>query len=574
VLSLALVFAPPAPAPAATWSPEMQVNVEDTSADWSPAVVCDSSGTAWVFWMGIDSNQGDFEIYYSRWTGDGWTPEERVHDDNVQKDAWPVACMGRDGIPWVVWERARGGTSPDWDVLTTRWVGTGWCEPETLYAGRGWGGEGQTYEMACVDTSLVWAVISAYVKRGTAYDTDLFFRSRQGGVWSVLEQIDHPVIYDAYPDIAVSSAGVPWVAWEAMNYVDTLHCMYRDDTGWKEPILSILGTAPRMCFSGGQGPWMVYGDKTYNIDVAFWKGDGWSFSGPVPLPHAVSSEWDYRPMISGTVGGGPVVVWPRADHNNASRGDVYVSRWAGCWWKGEELVTEPDSELVAVDEWPDVSVGAGGRVWVVWERGDDIWARYSDDFILQPWVKDFRTSVEERRVVVDWECRGQVRFNVYRADAGACGGPEVEGDRELVHTVEPLAYAESFVDSTVVAGRRYRYWLEVVSPFGVKCEDAGPVLVRLCEGGVRVGFVGVRPNPSGVGFMLGYYVGSEGNAEFEVLDISGRLVRRIKCSGVEGEVLWDGRDERGKEVSAGVYFARFVLGGRETSQVYKLVLLR
>ncbi|MCX5801915.1 MAG: hypothetical protein NTX17_11100, partial [Candidatus Eisenbacteria bacterium] len=511
----------------------MQVNVEDTSDDLNPMVVVDSVGTAWVFWMGIDASQGDFEIMYSRWTGEGWTPEERVHPDNVQKDAWlGGASMGRDGIPWVVWERYRGGTSPYCDVLTTHWAGAGWCEPETLYAE---GGEGQSYEMACLDTSLVWGVISAYVKRGTAYDCDLFFRSRADGVWSSLEHIDNPVIEDWDPDIAVSGSGVPWVVWMERDGGHTLHCIYRGDTSWSESLLSIKGRGPSICFSGSEGPWIVYFDSTSDICGAFWDGEDWSFSGPIPLPYATSGEWDYKPMMSGTVDGGPVVVWPRADHNNVYRGDVYVSRWAGCWWKGEELVTEPDSELVAVDGWPDVGVGTGGRVWVVWERqvssggwDYDIWARYSDDFLSEPWVKGFSARVEGERVVVEWSCRGQVRFKVYRAELG----------------------------------RRYRYWLDVESPFGELCEEVGPVLVKPCEGGVRVGFIGVRPNPSGVGFMLGYYAGARREAEFEVMDISGRLVRRIECPGGEGEVLWDGRDEKGKEVRPGVYFARFLAGGR------------
>ncbi|MFH0777346.1 MAG: hypothetical protein V2A71_01820 [Candidatus Eisenbacteria bacterium] len=59
---------------AATWCPQLQVNSEEHSSDWCPVVVADSVGGAWVFWMGIDENRGDFEIYYSRWTGDGWTP--------------------------------------------------------------------------------------------------------------------------------------------------------------------------------------------------------------------------------------------------------------------------------------------------------------------------------------------------------------------------------------------------------------------------------------------------------------------------------------------------------------------
>jgi len=572
VVSLALVFAAYPPVSGASWSPEMQVNVNDASADWNPMVVCDSSGTAWVLWMGIDPGQGDFEIYCSRWTGDGWTPEERVHEDNMQKDAWPVACIGKDGIPWVVWERGRGGTSPYWDILTTHWVGSGWAEPETLYAG---GVEGQVYDIACVDTNLVWVAMGLYVKMDGNYDQDLFFRKHEGGLWGTTERIDRPGVDDNYPSIAVSPAGVPWVVWSGGTVLGT----FRDSVGWKEPVFSRRGGYGLICFSGGQGPWIVFFDSTGNMASSFWDGQYWLDSGPIASPHVIPSEWDYRPAVSGLVEGGSVVVWPRADHHNVWRGDVYFSRWAGCWWKKETLVTEPDSELVAVDEWPDVSVGEGGRTWVVWERCGfpdcadvEIWARYSDNVIYDRWVRSFMGRSEGRSVVLEWESADSIGFEIYRSDMGECGGRDYEGERELL-TPEPLRGRLSFVDSTVRLGRRYCYWLDVVSDRGL-CEERGPVLVRLCEGAVGVGVVGVRPNPSRTGFMLGYYAGSEGNGEFEMLDTSGRLVRRIKCDGVEGEASWDGRDERGKGVRPGVYFVRLLVGGRETGGVTKVVLLR
>ena len=572
ILSCILVLGIACPAFTATWSPEMQVNVDDTSADWNPMVVCDSAGTAWVFWMGIDHSQGDFEIYYSRWTGDGWTSEERVHSDNVQKDAWPVACIGGDGIPWVVWERHRGGTSPYWDILTTHWVGSGWGEPETLYAG---GSEGQVYDIACLDTNLVWVAMSLYVKMDGNYDKDLFFRKYEDGLWGTTERIYRPGVDDDAPSIAVSSQGVPWVLWSGGTVLAT----YRDSIGWKEPVFSKRGSYGLICFSGGRGPWVVFFDSTGNMASSFWDGQYWLDSGPIPSPHVIESEWDYRPAVSGLAVGGPVLVWPRADHHNVWRGDVYFSRWAGCWWKKEILVTEPDSERAAVDEWPDASVGAGGRTWVVWERCGfpdcadvEIWARYSDDVIYDPWVKSFSGRAEGRSVVLEWESADSIGFEIYRSDMGECGGREYEGERELL-TAVPLIGRLSFVDTTVQVGRRYNYWLDVVSERGL-CEEHGPVSVRLCDGAVRVGVVGVRPNPSGTGFMIGYYSGEKGRGQLEVLDISGRLVRRMVCSGIEGEVEWNGRDSTGKEVRPGIYFVRLLVGGREAGRVTKVVLLR
>ncbi|KPJ60335.1 MAG: hypothetical protein AMJ46_07115 [Latescibacteria bacterium DG_63] len=557
----------------------MQVNVNDTSADWDPVVVADSTGSAWVFWMGIDSDQGDFEILFSRWTGTDWTPEERVHEDNMQSDSWPETCIGKDGIPWVVWERHRGGSSLYWDVLVSRWRESGWTEPETLFVG---GGEGQTYEIACADTSLAWVVISTYVKRNGSYDKDLFFRSREEGVWSQLEHIDEPAIEDKYPDITLSDSHVPWVVWRESNGAFTLHCIHRDEAEWSESVLSMRGYGPKICFSGGEGPWIVYFDSTSNIDAGFWDGETWQLSGPLPGPLGTPTEWDYRPMISGTVDGGPVVVWPRADHDDSYRGDVYVSRWAGCWWSAEELVTEPDSELVAVDGWPDVSVGADGRVWVVWERCSsprckdvEIFARYSDDFLDEDWVRAFDGCWEDQTVLLEWDCPGLVYFNIYRSDGGECGGPEKAGERELL-TPEPLRGVSNFHDTTAEPGRRYRYWLEVVAPTGSfgTCEEAGPVLVRTCRGAVRRGLLRVRPNPSAGEFLFGYYGGRESGIEVEVTDVSGRVVRRIAVEGVEGQALWDGRNERGKEVRPGIYLARLLVNGSQVGGTEKLVLLR
>jgi hypothetical protein len=572
-------FLTPPAAFAATWSPEMQVNIEDSSNDMGIRVAVDSLGFAWAFWMGIDPEEGDFEIYWSRWTGSSWTVEERIHSDNLQNDSWPEACIGRDGIPWVVWERHRGGTSAYWDVLVVHWDGPGWSQPDTLYAG---GGVGQNYGIWSLDTVSAWAVISAYVKRNGAYDHDLFFRRCEGGLWSQLEHIDHPVIEDGYPDIALSDTGVPWLVWEEINAHVILHCSRHEETGWSESLPPIQGEGPKLCFSGGQGPWISYLDSTTNVSAVVLDADGWRVRGPVALlPHVIGSEWDYAPKISGVEGSGPVVVWPRADHYDALRGDIYISRWAGCWWTPEQLVTEPDSELVAVDEWPVVGVSTGGRVWVVWRRSRgpsgadyDVWARYSDDFLTEGWVRGFDAAGDSGVVVLTWDCPGRVGFNVYRSDAGACGGPEVGGERQLI-TPEPLRDVQNFVDRGAEPGHRYRYWLDVVSAVGV-CEESGPVLIKTCEGGTRVGLVGVRPNPSGTGFIIGYYSGAAATArvELEVYDISSRVVRKLAVTGEEGEVLWDGRDERGKEVSPGVYFARFLVGRRPAGGVMKLVLLR
>ncbi len=64
--------------------------------------------------------------------------------------------------------------------------------------------------------------------------------------------------------------------------------------------------------------------------------------------------------------------------------------------------------------------------------------------------------------------------------------------------------------------------------------------------------------------------GIDGDGSVEIYDIAGRLVKRIPFAGRQ-EVTWDGTDEPGNEVSAGIYFAR--LSG-ESKAVRKMLFLK
>jgi photosystem II stability/assembly factor-like uncharacterized protein len=78
-----------------------------------------------------------------------------------------------------------------------------------------------------------------------------------------------------------------------------------------------------------------------------------------------------------------------------------------------------------------------------------------------------------------------------------------------------------------------------------------------------------RPNPSGGETRLTLELGSRGRAEVAVFDPAGRRVRTLLADGLEPGrrvVTWDGRDERGVRVGAGVYFVRARVAGSEASR--------
>jgi len=84
-----------------------------------------------------------------------------------------------------------------------------------------------------------------------------------------------------------------------------------------------------------------------------------------------------------------------------------------------------------------------------------------------------------------------------------------------------------------------------------------------------------RPNPFGDVSVIQFEVAEPRPIELAVYDVAGRLVRVLR-SGPQAvgpdTVAWDGRDARGRDVAAGVYFARLVQG--ERSLASKLVLIR
>jgi hypothetical protein len=66
-----------------------------------------------------------------------------------------------------------------------------------------------------------------------------------------------------------------------------------------------------------------------------------------------------------------------------------------------------------------------------------------------------------------------------------------------------------------------------------------------------------EPNPFR-GSLAFRWTGGDGKAALEIVDVRGRIVRRVRDAGSAraGGWRWDGRDERGREVPSGVYFAR------------------
>jgi hypothetical protein len=83
------------------------------------------------------------------------------------------------------------------------------------------------------------------------------------------------------------------------------------------------------------------------------------------------------------------------------------------------------------------------------------------------------------------------------------------------------------------------------------------------------------PNPFRESTTMSFHLGTAGTAALVVLDASGRVVRRLAERGFpagSSQLAWDGRDDAGRALAAGVYFARLETGAGARTR--RMVLTR
>ena len=84
-----------------------------------------------------------------------------------------------------------------------------------------------------------------------------------------------------------------------------------------------------------------------------------------------------------------------------------------------------------------------------------------------------------------------------------------------------------------------------------------------------------RPNPTHGHVALVFTLADAGRVDVAILDVAGRLVRRVARNAGFGPgthaVEWDGRDDAGRAMPGGVYLARFAAGGRVSESRIALV---
>lgn len=149
-----------------------------------------------------------------------------------------------------------------------------------------------------------------------------------------------------------------------------------------------------------------------------------------------------------------------------------------------------------------------------------------------------------------------------------CGCVDFYVDRQGYKAVVNTQAIHEFLDGP--GGTRLEYFNRMMYFFGILTavdEDNAPVLPE------EYVVLKAYPNPFNAEVRIQILSEIDGECVLELYDVTGRKIRSFNVAAHDRQVVWDGRNNQGRPVASGVYFARMTVSG-QSSNVIKLTLLR
>jgi hypothetical protein len=193
-------------------------------------------------------------------------------------------------------------------------------------------------------------------------------------------------------------------------------------------------------------------------------------------------------------------------------------------------------------------------------------------------IQGLSASTESWGVLLSWSSPGDLRadeFRVFRALDIGIPPSELLASAELAGEIDPDAMDVVFEDRALVDSGRYAYWVQAV--FQGEPEVAvGPIYAEWTRVyAPPVVLHPASPNPFRPNTTLQLELAQSADVSVEILDPMGRRVRTLSYGTLDGgihKLVWDGRDDKGREAASGLYFAR--VKAAQWERVGRLVLIR
>lgn len=210
--------------------------------------------------------------------------------------------------------------------------------------------------------------------------------------------------------------------------------------------------------------------------------------------------------------------------------------------------------------------------------GDD--ANNGQDNALPVELAVFNVEADYRKVDIRWETQSEINnlgFNIYRAES-TNPGRFSKINSELIPgrgtTSESTTY--TIVDNDVIPEVGYTYYLESVSFQGRRDSfmDLSKTVTLLVPDSYTL--LGNFPNPFNPTTNIRFQLPESNSVSIKIYDISGNLVKNLQINenytAGEHDVIWNGQNESGQQVSSGMYIYQFISG--KYVKIGKMMLIK
>lgn len=535
--------------------------VVSTAAGSQAAIAAapDGSGGAIIAWE--DARNGGLDIYAMRLNGAGtarWFVSGRPVCDAAGPQHGPVVAADPYGGAWVAWSDGRTDAWSDEQVYAQALAGDGL--PRWALNGQPAGpAEGNQAAAAVAGTgggtmALAWVDQRTGMRDVRAQS----FNYAGAAQWPAAGLLVAGAAFDqTAPCLAAGAAGEVLVAWDDERVGQDIYAQRVDRTGWLgDPAPVLAGVADRPDDQGGQVR------LTWN---ASWL-DAWGQPG-VTAYHVLNRRPGLKNVVPGT---GPAVLkalladgWTEV----AQLPPLQLSQYAcnaptyGDW----TAASQPLTEFMVVAE-AGAYLFASGTL-----------TGYSVDNLSPGAPVNLQVQTDHFDVLLAWQPSGVNDEDLHHYNVYRCRTPEfAAGETELLSD----AALTSYFEVRVPQGHWY-FRVTAVDTHGNESAPsnvAGMLSLVAVDPSAMPAELSVRsatPNPFNPVTEIRCELPAEGRVVLAVYDLGGHAVRSLldetRGAGVFS-VIWNGRDDAGRQVPSGVYFARLSAAGHES--VLKLVLAK
>ena len=203
--------------------------------------------------------------------------------------------------------------------------------------------------------------------------------------------------------------------------------------------------------------------------------------------------------------------------------------------------------------------------------------------VLPVTVTGFTATIITDGISLNWITESEMNmlgYRILRAESNDFDTARYITLNDIISRNQTTTQNYNFIDRDVINGQTYVYWLEAIEINGTK-EIYGPVSVimpALPEIPVDIEqtfIVNVYPNPLVENTTANFEISvkNDETAQLRIFNIRGQLVKEFsEIPTGHHNINWDGRDNRNREVSSGIYF--YQLTSPSSFNVNRIVIVK